>query len=111
MTARPRLVFTWIALLLLLAASAATSQLQLGVGNLLLSLGIAALKTALVAWVFMQLQSATPQVRAAAACGLLFALLLGLLSLVDFVPRRHDPAPYQAPQRVQPLVQARHHGG
>lgn len=102
---------TWLALLALLAASAATALWHGGIGNLVASTGIALLKCALVAWVYMGLREASAPPRAAAAIGAFALLLLAALSLVDVLPRRALPdaaAAWQQPQRIAPVLAQAH---
>ena len=106
--ARRRALVAWLALLLLLAASASIARLHLGAGNLVASLGIALLKSAIVAWIFMSLREARPLPRMAMAAGAAALLLLGGLSLVDFAVRHDEPARWQSPQAV-PAAWAQQH--
>ncbi len=96
-TARARLLRTWLALLLLLAASAGSAWLPIGPALLPVSVLIALAKAALIGWVFMDLRERQPLLRLAAAVGLLALLLLGTLSLVDLAVRRDEPVPWQEP--------------
>lgn len=102
--ARRRYLRTWLALLLLLAASAASAHFHLGAGNLVAGVGIAAIKAALVGWIFMSLDTAPSLARAAAGVGIGVLCLLGGLSGVDFGPRRDEPTAYQAPAGVAPVL-------
>jgi cytochrome c oxidase subunit IV len=99
---RRRCVAACAALLALLAASAALGRLHLGVGNLFAGAGIAVVKAAIVAYVFMSLREASPLTRTVAAAGVAALLVLGLLSLVDFLPRHDEAAELQQPQWVRP---------
>jgi caa(3)-type oxidase subunit IV len=101
---RRRCVAACAALLALLAASAALGHLQLGIGNLVAGAGIAVVKAAIIAYVFMSLREASPLVRTVAAAGVAALLVLGLLSLVDFLPRHDEPAAWQQPQWVPPAL-------
>jgi cytochrome c oxidase subunit 4 len=101
---RRRYVLACGALLALLAASAATGHLHLGIGNLLLGVGIAVLKAAIVACIFMSLREAPALTRLVAAGGLAALFVLGVLSLVDFIPRHDEPAAWQSPQWVPPAL-------
>jgi len=91
----------WLALLGLLAATAAIGRLHLGTGNLVASLSIAVLKAAIVLWIFMGMRHATALVRLAAAAGL-FVLALSGLALADFLPRHDERAAWQAPHQLAP---------
>jgi cytochrome c oxidase subunit 4 len=98
-----------LALLLLLAATAAIARVHLGLGNLAASLGIAFIKALIVAWVFMSLRDEPGFTRLVAAVGVVALLILGSLSLVDFGPRRGDEAVrYQSPQWVPPVLAQPH---
>jgi cytochrome c oxidase subunit 4 len=81
------LVAVWIALVLLLAGSAASSLVDLGWGNVAVNLLVAAAKTALIGMFYMRLRHSLGAVRVAIAVMLLiFALLIGL-SMADVVTR------------------------
>ena len=105
---RRRLVVAWLALLLLLAASAGTARLHLGIGNLVASLGIAALKTAIVAWVFMELRAAPALFRVVALVGAAALAVMLSLGLVDLLSRRDEPSAWQTPQQVAPTLSQMH---
>ena len=95
--ARTRLLRTWFALLVLLAASAGSAWLPLGRALLPVSVLIALAKAALIGWVFMDLRERQPLLRLAVACGLLALALLGGLSLVDVLTRKDEAVPWQQP--------------
>jgi len=95
---RRRLLLAWLALLALLAASALTARLHLGAGNLLVSLGIAFVKFAIVAAVFMGLRERHLLPRIALVASLLALVVLGLLSGVDLWVRRDEATRWQPPQ-------------
>jgi caa(3)-type oxidase subunit IV len=90
------LLTTWGALLALLAATTASAYLHLGLGNLALNLGIAAVKVALIAAVFMHLLRSSVAVRLAAAAALFFLFILGFLFFSDSLHRPSNPAPWRA---------------
>lgn len=98
------LVLVWVALLALLAASAGLALLPLGGWNGPVSLGIAALKAALVLWFFMRLRSSHGLIWTAAMVGLVALMVLFGLSGMDFATRPLHPAPMQAPAQLAPLV-------
>jgi caa(3)-type oxidase subunit IV len=101
--ARRRYAVAWAALMLLLAATATIGRLNLGIGNLLAGLGIAFIKCAIVVWVFMAFDRASTLVRLAFGAGLALLLVLEGLSLLDFAPRRDEPARWQTPHQIAPL--------
>ena len=80
-------VWTWVALLALLAATTASSFMPLGRLNLFVNLTIAALKALLVAWAFMRIARSGPAVALAALAGIGWLALLAVLSLADFAAR------------------------
>ncbi len=80
-----RLIYTYVALLLLLGCAVALSFVPLGGWNLWLSLAIAAAKTLLIMAFFMQLARADTLIRLAAAIGFAWLLLLFLLGLADYL--------------------------
>ncbi len=79
--------WTWLALLALLALTFASAYVHLGSYNLLLNLGIAVMKTLLVAIVFMQLRQSSAIVRIVAVAGLFWVSLLVALSVADMLTR------------------------
>lgn len=90
-----RLVFAWVALLVLMFTSLATAFVPLGTGNLVAGLAIAAVKAALVIAIFMGLLREQMAVRLAAAFALGLWLVMVGLSGVDYATRPHAPASYQ----------------
>ena len=102
-----RLLFAWAALLILMLLSVGSAYLRVGAGNAAASLGIAAIKTAIVAWWFMQLRLGSATLRTVAVIGLFMLGLLATLSGVDYATRLVDPASVQAPKQLRPLLQNR----
>ncbi|MES2264364.1 MAG: cytochrome C oxidase subunit IV family protein [Pseudomonadota bacterium] len=98
------LVLVWIALLLLLAATAASALLQLGAWNSVLNLGIAALKAGLVMVFFMRLRSSHVLIRLTVITGMATLAILFALSGSDYLTREHYAAPYQGPRQMLPLL-------
>src|SRR5262249_53596989 len=94
----------WLALIVLLLASLGSAYLPLGIGNFVAGMAIAAIKTAIVVVVFMQIGRALPVTRIAAAIGVALVLVLAALSGLDFATRRVEPAAWQSPQQVQPVL-------
>jgi cytochrome c oxidase subunit 4 len=80
-------LLTWIALMVLLAITCASSYIPMGRINVALNLGIAVVKAFLVALVFMHLHSERPLIRVVAAVGLIWLVILAALSMTDFVVR------------------------
>ncbi len=77
----------WAALVALLALTVATSFLRLGFVNLVLNLGIAIAKAAIVLIFFMRLGRESRAAQLAAGAGVLWLMLLVGLSLADFARR------------------------
>jgi cytochrome c oxidase subunit IV len=100
------LALVWLALIALMLASLGSAYLRLGVGNLIAGLVIATLKSGLVAWCFMELRRASSMSRIAAAVGLVMLLLLMALAMVDYATRRSEPAAWQSPRQIAPLLEA-----
>ena len=95
------LVKVWVALLALLALSAGSAWLPLGVWNSVANLGIAALKALLVALFFMRLARPAMLLRFVALTALgTFALLL-VLSGADYWTRNIFRAPWDRPPPAQ----------
>jgi cytochrome c oxidase subunit 4 len=94
------LVLVWLALLVLLAASAGSAFVAMGAWNTALNLAIAACKAALVAMFFMRLRGSHVLVRLAAAAGVAALAILFALSASDYATRETVPAPYQSPRQL-----------
>jgi cytochrome c oxidase subunit IV len=88
--------YLWVlaALLTLLAISAGTALLKLGVFNTVINLSVSVLKTLLVMGVFMHETEARNLTRLTSALGFLWLLMLLSLSLLDFLTRVPVPAPW-----------------
>jgi cytochrome c oxidase subunit IV len=91
------LVATWFALLALLALTTASAYVDLGIGNTVLNLVIAAAKVALIAAFFMHLGRSDGAVHIAAAAALFFLFILAFLTFGDILSRPSHPAPWRAP--------------
>jgi len=89
-----RLVGVWVLLMLLLALTVGTAFLPLGVGNTLLNLLIAAVKASLVVAFYMHLRTAGTPLPLVASTGLLWLLLLVVLTLADALTRPSLSAPW-----------------
>ncbi|HEX6506821.1 MAG TPA: cytochrome C oxidase subunit IV family protein [Chloroflexota bacterium] len=81
------LVLVWLALLVLLALTVGSSYVPLHGWNATINIAIAAVKAALVAIFFMRLRASGALVRLIAASGVIWALILIGLSLVDELTR------------------------
>lgn len=81
------LLIAWGALIVLLLASWGSSFLGLGAWAPVANLGIAAVKTAIVAWVFMHLSDSSPMVRVTALTALVFLGILFYIGLTDYLHR------------------------
>jgi cytochrome c oxidase subunit 4 len=87
MTGTRPLIITWLALLVLLAITAASAFVPLGWGNLAVNLAIAGAKTALIGLVFMRTARDNGLVRLlVGAVGLWLAILFAL-SFADYLSR------------------------
>jgi cytochrome c oxidase subunit IV len=87
-------------LLLLLAASAGSAYLPLGLWNSIANLSIATLKALLVAVFFMHLRDSSALVRLTAGVALFMLAILFGLSATDYRTRADDPAPWQMPRQL-----------
>lgn len=74
-------------LLIILALTVGLSLLPLGPWGAALSLGLAALKAAIIALVFMKLLQATPLIRLFAVGGLLWLVFLFAITWSDYLTR------------------------
>jgi cytochrome c oxidase subunit IV len=92
------LVATWGALLALLAVTTISAYVDLGIGNTVLNLVIAAIKVALIAVFFMHLGRSDAVVRIAAVAALFFLLILAFLTFGDILTRPSQPAPWRPPE-------------
>jgi cytochrome c oxidase subunit 4 len=92
------LVGTWAALLALLAITTASAYLDLGIGNTVLNLVIAAINVVLIAAFFMHLLRADAAVHVAAVAALFFLLILAFLTFGDILTRPTQPAPWRVPE-------------
>lgn len=96
----------WCMLLALMLASLGSAYLKLGAFNMVAGLGIAVVKAAIVAWLFMRLREAGPLIRLVAAVGVgVWFILIGL-SGVDYQTRVQTPAAVQRPQQLLPIQAA-----
>jgi cytochrome c oxidase subunit 4 len=88
--------FLWVlaALLALLALSAGTALLRLGVWNTVINLGIGVIKALLVMSVFMHETEARNLTRLASALGFIWLAMLIGLALFDFLTRSVVPRPW-----------------
>ena len=77
------------------------AYLKLGPWNMVAGLVIAAVKSAIVAWLFMRLREAGPLIRLVAIVGLGVWLILLVLSGVDYETRHVAPAAVQQPRQLQ----------
>ena len=96
------IVFTWALLLALMLASLGSAYLRLGAFNMVAGLVIAAIKAALVLWIFMRLRDAPALMRLVAATGLAVFGVLVVLSGVDYATRIETPSQVQRPLQLVP---------
>ena len=91
-------VLTWIALMIFLALTCASSYFPMGEWNTVINMGISCAKGLLIAIFFMHLRNAGALLRVAAFTGLVFLALLFGLSSTDYFTRSVSPAPWSAPR-------------
>jgi len=96
-----RLLLAWVALIALMLCSLGSAYLRLEPWNAVVGLAIAALKSAIVLWLFMDLARAGALVRIVAATALATLVLLLGLTQVDYRTRRPAPAPLQPAQQLR----------
>jgi cytochrome c oxidase subunit 4 len=92
----------WVALLGLMLLSLASAYLNLGPWNVVAGLAIAAIKSAIVVWLFMRMRTSGPLIRLAAAAGVGVLAILSGLSGVDYLTRAQTPSAVQRPQQLLP---------
>lgn len=86
-----RVLFTGLVLLALFGVSLGLSYCDLGAAALPVALGIAALKAALVAWIFMELSKSSASIRLAVVAAVsLLGVLIGFV--VTDLEMRDPPA-------------------
>jgi len=83
----------WSALMLLLAVTTGSAFLPLGSFNLVVSLAIALAKALIVLLFFMELRGSAGLVRAFAAAGFFWLLIMIVLTGADYWHRTDAPAP------------------
>ena len=86
----------WAALMLLLAVTTASAFVPLAGFNLAVSLGIALAKALIVLLFFMELRASPGLVRAFAAAGFFWLLIMIVLTGADYWHRTDAPAPIDA---------------
>ena len=84
---------TWLALMVLLALTTASSYIPMGAWNTAANIGISCAKAVLIALFFMHLRGAAALLRIAAVTGLLWLALLFGLSWTDLGTRPQASAP------------------
>jgi cytochrome c oxidase subunit 4 len=97
---------TGAALLALMFASLGSSYLRLGAFNVVAGLVIAAIKAALVLWLFMRLRDAPALIRFVAAVGFALWAVLVVLTGLDYETRVQAPATVQRPLQLVPVPAA-----
>jgi cytochrome c oxidase subunit 4 len=83
----------WLALVLLLAATTASAFVPMGAFNIVVSLCIAVAKALIVLLVFMELRASKGLVRAFAAAGFFWLLIMIVLTGADYWHRTDALAP------------------
>ena len=95
------LVLAWLALIALMLASLGSAYLSLGIGNALAGLGIALVKAAIVAGLFMGLARAGALLRIVAAVAVATLCILLVLGGLEQATRPAQPAAYQQPEQLE----------
>lgn len=80
-------LYTWLALLMLLAITCGSSYIPMGRLNVAVNLAVAATKALLVVLVFMRVRTERPLIRAVALVGVIWLAILAGLSATDFAAR------------------------
>lgn len=97
----------WIALLVLLGLTFWAAHLPLGGLNVVVGLGIAAIKVALVVVIFMGLGRSAALIRLAAAAGVFWVTILFVLTLTDVVASRRSGNDHPQQSSVQEQLLSR----
>jgi len=82
-----RLAFVWLALMALLSATIGASYVFTGAPSAVVSLGIAAVKAALVFWFFMQLGDEKGLIRLFAVGAIVWLGILVAFTVLDYAAR------------------------
>lgn len=90
---------TWLALMILLGLTLASSYLPMGEWNTAANMAISCAKALLIAAFFMHLKNAGALLRIAALAGLVWLALLFGLSSSDYATRAISPAPWTPSSR------------
>ena len=90
-------LWTWVALMALLASTFASAHFRLGALNAIINLAISAAKTVLVALFFMHLRRAGALIVVFAIAALFGLALLFGLSGTDYLTRHAIPAAWESP--------------
>jgi cytochrome c oxidase subunit 4 len=85
------LVANFLALMILLAATIAIAEVDLGRGNFIASTGIAATKMMLIMLFFMNLRYSKPLTRLVACAGFFWLAIMFALSFSDYFSRNWPP--------------------
>lgn len=93
------LSLVWLGLLALLALTAGSAYLRLGMWNSIINLGIALAKAVLVGVFFMHARTARSAIRACIGVALFTLALLFAVSASDYATRAMHPAQWQVPVR------------
>ena len=91
-------LYSWIALIGLLALTLGSAFIPMGIMNSVVNLAIATMKVLVVAVFFMHLRHASALLRLAAGIGLFMLALLTGLSGADYATRHIAPAPWSTPE-------------
>jgi cytochrome c oxidase subunit 4 len=97
-----RYVLVWGALLLLTGLTYGLSLIDMGAGSIVVALGIAVVKSSLVAIFFMHILAERGTVRLTPIVGVFFVVLLALLAIADFRFRFPPGVAGESP-RFQPV--------
>ena len=81
------LVANFVALMVLLAATVALAEINLGRGNFIAATAIAATKATLIMLIFMNLRYSKPLTRLVACAGFFWLLIMFSLSFADYLSR------------------------
>jgi cytochrome c oxidase subunit 4 len=101
------LVGVWAALICLTWTTVGISYIELGEWNVVVALLIAVIKASLVAWIFMGVRFSAPMTRLFCIAGLVWLMIMIIITSGDYQTRHYDYQPQQWNQQEPPTAPMR----